>query len=438
LKGCNNRAQAWQEGKYRLRLNNIASSVVIGADVEAIVCNLGQVIMVQHDVPGWGDGGRIVAATSTSIILDKEVYIEPYKEYRILIRYADDTSAYRAVYGALFDDIPDFDAVPDLDLWGTGPTNVLKILGEPLDKVPEEFDLWVFGEATKVGKPYKLIDIKRSGDLKYTLTSLQYIDEIYTEAEDVPKINYSNLETTFEVENLIVSKQSDRLPDGTVKNSLVCAWQVPRGKIVDSFQVYYDVDGLKWVAAGSTKENSFLVENVKADAAYTVKVCTVKGALTSEGAKSNPVEVTKEGLKDSDGYPIIGSDGKLNGQIIASGILDTDAGMHNVYLTNTTIGEGKKLIVVLQMLEGVIFEHSNYNAQLKSISDFKILFAADFIWVSGTVSSMSGFTLGSGVYDSIYVIIYHKSKIVYNYADTSPETYETPLRCYYEIKEVSE
>ncbi|GBG57770.1 hypothetical protein SPFL3102_01489 [Sporomusaceae bacterium FL31] len=62
LNGITSWDQAYAEAAYRLRLNKyLIRTVHFEAAIDAIACQVGDVILVQHDVPRWGAGGRLLA-----------------------------------------------------------------------------------------------------------------------------------------------------------------------------------------------------------------------------------------------------------------------------------------------------------------------------------------------------------------------------------------
>lgn len=80
-------ARAFHECELRLRQTALLKkSVTFDAPIEAIACQVGEVIKVQHDVPQWGEGGKILNASDvTHIKLDKEVTIEAGHDYVLTI-----------------------------------------------------------------------------------------------------------------------------------------------------------------------------------------------------------------------------------------------------------------------------------------------------------------------------------------------------------------
>ena len=68
LFGIVKQSEAWRAGMYRLMCNKyLIRTVEIDVDIEALNATVGDVGYIQHDVPRWGEGGRIVSATATTV-----------------------------------------------------------------------------------------------------------------------------------------------------------------------------------------------------------------------------------------------------------------------------------------------------------------------------------------------------------------------------------
>ena len=175
--GITSREQACREAAYQGRKNKY-EICIINFDVlyEAISCQVGDVVGVQHELPDIGTGGRIVSATETTVTLDNKVFLEPGKEYGILIRLIDDTVISR-------------DVVTDIEI----ETDVLTI-SEPFDVPPDQNDVWAFGIKNKAVRPFRVLDISRRGAswTERTIALVEYIKEVYIDGETVPEIDYTN------------------------------------------------------------------------------------------------------------------------------------------------------------------------------------------------------------------------------------------------------
>ena len=67
LFGCTNRDQAWREGMYRAAVNrDQRNRVTFSVEMEGLLIRYGDMIKVTHDVPGWGQFGRVLSFNRTS------------------------------------------------------------------------------------------------------------------------------------------------------------------------------------------------------------------------------------------------------------------------------------------------------------------------------------------------------------------------------------
>jgi hypothetical protein len=71
LLGCTNTVQAYYWGTHKLLENDLLLRThKWDSPVQAIVCRIGNVVMLQHDVPQWAKGGLIIGGTASAPILD--------------------------------------------------------------------------------------------------------------------------------------------------------------------------------------------------------------------------------------------------------------------------------------------------------------------------------------------------------------------------------
>lgn len=196
--GVTKPSEAWRIAMRRLKYNElIVRTVNFQADIDSIACTVGDVIMVQADVPQWGFGGRIVSATSTTVTLDQQVTIAAGKSYAVLIRGGDDVLIERTISNA------------------PGTTDVLTV-SSAFTSIPAQYDVYGFGEVDKIAKPFRVIGLQRAGDLKATISAIEYIESVYNVdlgLPVLPSINYSALDawptlTGFEIKERLVKNNS--------------------------------------------------------------------------------------------------------------------------------------------------------------------------------------------------------------------------------------
>lgn len=246
--------QAYRYGAYQLRVNHYINRMVSWtADIDAIACQAGDVVLLQHDVPRWGYGGRIVSSTESTITLNQEVTLTPDKNYGIMIRYSDDTLVEKTVQNVT-EEIT---------------TNTLTIT-EPFETQPVSGDIYSFGEVEKIAKPFRIVSISRDDDFRCTLQGMEYIEEVYNEETDIPIIDYTRSgeklpnpwEPPEHVENLQVEEGSRQLGDGTWVATLIITFEKPSN--VRDVDIYIRETGSQqWNYKGTTKLDSFVIDLVE-------------------------------------------------------------------------------------------------------------------------------------------------------------------------------
>ena len=149
-------------GQYMLNYNKyLTKSIEFEADIDAIASTVGDVIKVQFDTPNWGYGGRIVSATSSQVVVDREIDFEDGKTYRIVYRTQDDNQ-----YG--------FNWTQS----GNITTNTIPVSVNPL---PQKYDVYTIGEVDFPYKLFRITSISRSDDLKKHISAIEYNPSIYSD-----------------------------------------------------------------------------------------------------------------------------------------------------------------------------------------------------------------------------------------------------------------
>jgi len=204
LAGCVSYAQAYQHGKYLLRVNKlILRTITLKADIDAIGCQYGDQVLVQHDVPRWGEGGRIKEAATLTLKLDRKVAMVEGESYGVIVRLSNDTLVTKPV------------------VTQPGETDTITV-ASAFESVPQEHDLYSFGPINKIAKPFIVIDVERDDDKRATISAIEYVEAIYEESLDAPVVNYGD----YAVKPLVVTV-NETLPrpaDGTGRISVSWIW----------------------------------------------------------------------------------------------------------------------------------------------------------------------------------------------------------------------
>jgi predicted phage tail protein len=253
IKGIDSAERAFQEAQLHLNMNRLlVRTIEFGTTPEALACRVGDVVLVQHDMPQWGYAGRFEAGSTTAAInLDRKVTIKPGKTYSLrtiypaLRRQASSimsvdigtrTVGLNGYNGAVYKQMRLKVGVKDLeieevvpvsggygvivsDATGLTPGAMAEIfelnaivtnpvvnnvtgsdlettqinLSSPLPVAPEQFGHWMFGEVNKVGKPFRIRRISGSNDYRRDIVAIEYNEGVYDTSGTAPELNYSDL-----------------------------------------------------------------------------------------------------------------------------------------------------------------------------------------------------------------------------------------------------
>lgn len=100
LPGVTNAQAAFKHARWHLaQLKLRPETYTLNTDMEYLVCNRGDLVRVQHDVPSWGVGTARIKTyvNSTTLILDNDVPLNAGSTYTIRIRTATGSSVTRTL-----------------------------------------------------------------------------------------------------------------------------------------------------------------------------------------------------------------------------------------------------------------------------------------------------------------------------------------------------
>lgn len=270
LMGCTSLEQAYKHGKHFLRCNKYEiRTVTIEAFTDAIACTVGDIILIQHDIPEWGEGGRVVAVSGQTITLDKEVSVQPGKNYQLLIR-SNST-----------------DIVSTFNVVNVSGLNV--IVKEAIPVQPDA--VYAFGEVSKSAKPFRVLAITKTlSEMTRKIQCMEYYPELYVSDDDtVPSIDYTN-HGASDIQS--VGLVSDVYgANGIMYSRIGVTWQLPRdGKVSNVVVNYRNVKSDTWTYIGnySASTNTTTISDVLLGATYEVRVQAINelGQLTTGITKS--------------------------------------------------------------------------------------------------------------------------------------------------------
>lgn len=270
LMGCTSLEQAYRHGKHYLRCNKYeVRTVTFEAFTDAIACTVGDIILVQHDVPEWGEGGRVVAVSGQSITLDKEVTAQPGRQYQLLVR--NNTT----------------DAVTTYNVVNVSGANVIV-----QENIPVQKDcIYAFGEISKAAKPFRVLAITEGhSEMTRKIQCMEYYPELYA-ADDghIPSINYAN-HGAADIQDIgLVSDVYGA--NGIMYSRIAVTWQLPRdGKVTNVVVNFRNMKSDTWTYVGNfpSSANGTTITDVLLGANYEVRVQAINdlGQLTTGITKS--------------------------------------------------------------------------------------------------------------------------------------------------------
>lgn len=270
LMGCTSLEQAYKHGKHFLRCNKYEiRTVTIEAFTDAIACTVGDIILIQHDIPEWGEGGRVVAVSGQTITLDKEVSVQPGKSYQLLIR-SNST-----------------DIVSTFNVVNVSGLNV--IVKEAIPVQPDA--VYAFGEVSKSAKPFRVLAITKTlSEMTRKIQCMEYYPELYVSDDGtVPSIDYTNHGASdIQAVGLVSDVYG---ANGIMYSRIGVTWQLPRdGKVSNVVVNYRNVKSDTWTYIGNypASTNTTTIFDVLLGATYEVRVQAINelGQLTTGVTKS--------------------------------------------------------------------------------------------------------------------------------------------------------
>jgi len=177
LPGVTTKNQIFKHARFHLaQLKLRPETYTLNVDMEHLLCNRGDLVRVQHDVPLWGLGsGRIKNRTSSTVLeLDESVPMDAGVQYTIRIRLADGSSITRTVASKVSDGYYDSITLT------TSVTATEAASG----------NLFMFGSLSSETVQLIVQSIEPMDNLSAKLTLVDYSPDVYnSDDETIPEFN---------------------------------------------------------------------------------------------------------------------------------------------------------------------------------------------------------------------------------------------------------
>lgn len=259
--GITSYEQAYREGMYQLYCNKYqVRTVSFEANIDAIACTIGDVILVAHDVPKWAKSGRIEKVEGQELLLPVELE-DTSGNYRIQYRTVNDNLYTSAVT-----------ILENKDGWCR--VEVATPFGE--SDPPQRHDIFDLAISNVGSKPFVVKSITRAQDFTRRISGIEYNENLYNEDYDIPEIDYSSEDARPKnVTNVSATKYSYLTPDGVTRYKMDVSWErASTGR----FTVFVSEDGEDWRLLVSGLSATEYSADVDAGTGF-VKITTTNGAV---------------------------------------------------------------------------------------------------------------------------------------------------------------
>jgi predicted phage tail protein len=272
--GLTKASEVWRLAKHHVVQNQKRRICEVEMDIDTIASMIGDVVYLQSETPDWESsrGGIVIAATSNTITLDREVIIESGISYTIMVRLASTNGIVTKNITASM--APGSHSVLTLADANWGGTN------------PDYGDIFAFGELDKVVKTFSIINIVPTKNHGATLTLLEYDADLYAQIDNTsPEIRQENQIAHVryvKIVSLVLAENTYFDTNGNLVRNLEATW-VPsisgpaysRGKVYIRVAVQRFAIPNAWILAGDTEDTTFLISPVADAVDYEVMIVGV-------------------------------------------------------------------------------------------------------------------------------------------------------------------
>lgn len=216
LFGCTNRDQAWREGMYRAAVNrDQRNRVTFSVEMEGLLLRYGDLIKVTHDVPGWGQFGRVLSFDRvTGKMITSEPTVFAAGSYVMAFRDAKGKSV--GPFPATLDPSP-VEGVYSVMIGGTeAQRNTIPVS----DGVKTDFTLYAFGRVNAEAASLLVLKAKPNQKGETALTCAPYSASVHIADQggdvpipppisDLPGVVVGPIIDSVTVEDTVVSGQQN-------------------------------------------------------------------------------------------------------------------------------------------------------------------------------------------------------------------------------------
>jgi len=244
LFGVTSRAQAFREATYIAATNRYRRKMIhFSTEMEGGIPSFGDLVTIQHDMPGWGQGGDVVAynsGTRTLSLAETPVW-KPGSPHYITLRNRDGSPAgpYLVTAGALPNDVV------------VGGSDVPSVYtGEGAERTH-----FAFGWADTYSQPARILSIKPSSLTRFDVVCVNEDSNVHT--ADVGL--FTPVRQTSQLAGFVAAPVVTNViayPSRENLTLMVLSW--PGAAWANSYEIEQSSDGSAWASCGATSNTEFL------------------------------------------------------------------------------------------------------------------------------------------------------------------------------------
>lgn len=329
--GCTSRGQAHRVAEWLLYTGRYENEVVsFKASIEAgVVLRPGQLIRINDQTrAGQRMGGRIVAATTTSITVDGDVpaFASGAKVMAVLPNGTLETKAVSSISG-----------------------NVINCAA--FSTAPAANSIWVYEVPTLQTSIWRVLTVREVEQCQYEISALSQNQTKYAYIErgdqlqfrDITNLNEPPMPPTLVQANEVLYEVA-----GRVAAKVVVTWRAVAG--IQQYRVRWRADNGNWTNATVARLDYEILDAASGD--YTIQVSSVSASLAISPAASAAITVQGKLARPADitGLSIIPIDGK-SASLSWNPVLDLDVRVggkiiikHTPLLTDATWAKGQEIV----------------------------------------------------------------------------------------------
>jgi predicted phage tail protein len=209
--GITSSAEAYRWGRYLLATSRFQRRMIsFEADIDSIACTVGDVISFSHDVPQWGEGGRVVSSDydNNTVTLDREITFTVGTNMSIILRYQDDTMVTLPITHP-----------------GNDTLSTIEVLNMP--QVPNQYDVYTVGVTDVESKLLRVVSITRTDELVRKIETIEYNESIIDDDTTVVASPTPNIPPLFAtVSDVVINEHLEKRQSGTIVPYLDISWDV--------------------------------------------------------------------------------------------------------------------------------------------------------------------------------------------------------------------